>query len=270
MAISDPHLLPDYWNQLSSDDKSEFLKLRAGFRQGQKVSSKDRRVITFRRELLMVRDYLERSDSNREARCVIAGVCFAGPYVCINTRQLKSFLSRCKSSINGSFQQLGYVAIRTKCKAKSCVLAALPSLRSQQDLLRQWTVRWTSDQADFCFVTSFSAVEMPEITADDLFDEGPMNISPAVPRKPIFAPKQIAPFKPRAIVFDLPTIEPFEPTEAENTWKLSWSMESFETEFDESLEMIMEKEMRRSESAHLTMTEWRIFDDDPTGVSLSL
>jgi hypothetical protein len=273
MTIPDPHLIPEYWNQLSGDDKSEFLKLRANFRQGQKMSSKDRRVVTFRRELHMVRDYLERSSGNREARCIIAGVCFVGPYVCINTRQLKSFLSRCKSSINGSFQQLGFIALRTKSKAKNCVIAALPSLRNQQDMLRQWTVRWTSEQADFCFVTSFSCFDMPEIAEEDLFDEAPgrpINISVPIARKPLFAPKPVAPFKPRTIGFDLPTMEPFESPEPEVQWKMSWSMESFEAEFDESIEVIMEKEMRRSESAHLTMSEWRIFDDEPAVSPFSL
>jgi hypothetical protein len=115
---------------------------------------------------------------------------------------------------------------------------------------------------------------MPEMTREDLFDEPsppPMNISvPMVPKpKPLFAPKPIAPFKPRAIEFDLPTVEPFETPEPEVTWKLSWSMETFEPEFDDSIEVIMEKEMRRSESAHLTMSEWRIFDDDPVAFSLT-
>jgi hypothetical protein len=39
-------------------------------------------------------------------------------------------------------------------------------------------------------------------------------------------------------------------------------MERFEPDFDESIEEVMERELRRSESAHLGMSEWRIFDDE--------
>ena len=181
MQISSEMTLPPlYWNALSQEDQAEFLKLRASFHHGQKISSKDRRIVTFRKELQLVRNYLERSDENQEARCILTGVCFAGPIVCVNTRQLKSFLSRCKSSINGSFQQLGYVALRTKSKARNCVLSTLPSLQNQQIILRQWTVRVASDDATFCFVTSFSRVSLPEIYDEDLFPEKKSNGQPAI------------------------------------------------------------------------------------------
>lgn len=168
---SDAQLPPAYWNMLSQDDKNEYMRLRQSFHHGQKISSKDRRIVTFRKELNAVLHFLERSEENKEARCVLTGVCFAGKVVCVNTRQLKSFLSRCKSSINGSFQQLGYVALRTKAKAKNCVITALPSLQNQQHILRQWTCRVVSEEAQFCFVSSFRHVQLPEILEEDLFDE---------------------------------------------------------------------------------------------------
>jgi hypothetical protein len=78
-----------------------------------------------------------RAPDNAEVRCIATGLCLSGPVVCINTRQLKKFLNRCKSSINGSFQQLGYIAVRTKSKARNCCVAALPALASDQTVLRQ-------------------------------------------------------------------------------------------------------------------------------------
>ena len=165
------NLPSQYWNAISQDDRNEFIRLRNSFHHGQKISSKDRRIITFSKELNIVLNYLERSDDNQEARCVLCGVCFVGPIVCVNTRQLKSFLSRCKSSINGSFQQLGFVALRTKAKARNCVLTALPSLQTHQNILRQWTVRCASENTDFCYLSSFSVSQLPEITEADLYDE---------------------------------------------------------------------------------------------------
>jgi len=169
--VTEIQLPPVYWNALSQEDKKEYLSLKNSFLHGSKISSKDRRIVTFSNELQVVRNFLERSNENQEARCILTGVCFAGPIVCVNTRQLKTFLSRCKSSINGSFQQLGYVALRTKSKARNCIISVLPSLQSQQNILRQWTVRVASEDAMFCFVTSFSNVQLPEILDEDLFPE---------------------------------------------------------------------------------------------------
>lgn len=220
-----PQLPALYWNMLSHDDRCEYVRLRQGFHQGQKTSSKDRRIVTFRKELNTVVQYLERNSENKETRCVLCGVCFAGKVVCVNTRQLKSFLCRCKSSINGSFQQLGYVALRTKAKARQCVLTVLPSLQNHQNILRQWTVRVISDDALFCFVTSFSQVVLPEITPDDLFDEkkpGEKAAPRAYPSPPVVMPEQmrqvtfgmagqapppVAAFKTKSIEYDLPSLE---------------------------------------------------------------
>lgn len=182
----DPPANSSIWNQLSQDDKNEYLRIREEFRKNQKVSSKDRRVVTFRKELMTVLQFLERGPDNLETRCILTGLCFAGPIVCVNTRQLKSFLCRCKSSINGSFQQLGYLALKTKSKTRNCVVAVLPSLENHQNILRQWTVRVVSDEAQFCFVSSFSNVKIPvKIEEDDLFFEKNMTDS-----MPIQQPRQ--------------------------------------------------------------------------------
>jgi len=191
VSIPEMSLPNQYWGALSQEDRNEFIRLRASFHHGQKISSKDRRIVTFSKELTVVLKFLERSSENMENRCILAGVCFVGPIVCVNTRQLKAFLSRCKSSINGSFQQLGFVALRTKSKARNCVLTALPSLQNNQNILRQWTVRYASDETRFCFWSSFSRLEMPEITEDDLYDEKKTNniarrtnSNPYLPPKP--------------------------------------------------------------------------------------
>jgi hypothetical protein len=186
------------WHSLSEDDRAEYFRLRASFEQNPKMSSKDRRVIAFPRELQAVLSYLERSSENKEARCIVTGLCFVGAVVCINTRQLKRLLNRCKSSINGSFQQLGYVAVRTKSKARSCAVAALPALERDQSLLRQWTCRVISDAAPVCFVSTFADVAFPQITEADLLEE-------KRPRK-----GQRVSFKPRMIDADLPGVGDFD------------------------------------------------------------
>lgn len=172
VARSPENLFPaSYWNSLSADDKSEFLKIRNKLHQNQKISIKDSRLVSFSNEMITILKFLERTEQGREQRSVLAGVAFAGPYICVNTRQLKNFLGRCKSSINGSFQQLGYVAVKTKSKAKTCVLSLMPSLANEPTLLRQWTVRGASDDAITCFVSKHRLNFIPSFLPSDLNEE---------------------------------------------------------------------------------------------------
>ena len=167
----DPSLPGTYWSQLTLEDKMEFLKLRTKLHETQKASMKDRRLVSFSNEMATILKFLERDERCREQRCVLSGVAFAGPYICVNTRQLTSFLGRCKSSINGSLQQLGYVAVRTKSKARACVLAVMPILANDPNLLRQWTVRGASSDALFCFVSRFQPDPLPVILPEDLNED---------------------------------------------------------------------------------------------------
>jgi hypothetical protein len=144
------------------------MRLRSQLHASQQVPTKDSRLVAFRNELTLVLRFLERDEAHREVRSILAGIAFAGPFICVNTRLLKNFLGRCKSSINGGFQQMGYVALKTKAKARNCILTVMRTLTSDHVLLRQWTVRGASGAADSCFVSSFPVQLLPEIAPSDL------------------------------------------------------------------------------------------------------
>ena len=173
IRLQEMSLPQTYWGPLSQEDKIEFQKLRASFHQNQKTSTKDRRLVSFANELQTILKYIEHSPSGRENRTILVGVCFSGPFIGVNTRQLKCFMGRCKSSINGSFQQLGYVALKTKSKSRTCILSIIPSLAKDQNILRQWTVRIASDAAQVCFVSSLRSVQvnLPTITEEDINED---------------------------------------------------------------------------------------------------
>jgi hypothetical protein len=159
------------WNELSSDDQKEFARVRQEFEDSPKVTSRDRRLQTFPRDLRQVVSFIERSPQNAEARAIVVGLCFVGAVVCINTRQLKTFMARSKSSINGSFQTLGYRLVSAKSKAHECCLAAMPALRGNRDIIRQWTARVACETTTHRFASSFAATKLPEIRPEDLFHE---------------------------------------------------------------------------------------------------
>jgi hypothetical protein len=164
---------PVFWERLTAEDQAEFIRLTAELHHCQKSSGKDRRVVSFQKELNLVLAFLERDELRREERSILTGIAFAGRFVCVNTRLLKSFLGRCKSSINGGFQQMGYVAIRTKAKARNCIVAVMRSLTNDAALLRQWTVRGLASNVASPFVSSFPTRLLPEINNSDLNLEKP-------------------------------------------------------------------------------------------------
>lgn len=174
------------WSRLSIEDQNEYIGLREAFHQVQKNPVKDKRFMHFSSELATLLAFTERSNVGVEERSIVAGIAFAGPYICVNTRQLKEFMGKCKSSLNGSFQQLGYVAIRTKQKAKECILACLPSLATDAISLRQWTVRHSSADSMCCFVSKVvNPARLPTVTDFDLYDDGKSPESPPVYDLPV-------------------------------------------------------------------------------------
>jgi hypothetical protein len=156
------------WNRLSEEDRSEYFRFKTNVHPSQHGTPADQRSAAFHRDLLTALSYIERRPEGKEERSIVCGVAFAGPYICVNTRQLKLFLGRCKSSINGSFMEMGYTALRTKSKTRSCVLACMRALIDDVPALRRWTVRCATAAATVCFVSSFAFRERPEIYASDL------------------------------------------------------------------------------------------------------
>ena len=134
-----------FWEQLSEEDKEEYIKMRKEFIN----NSSNRHGISLSNDLNRIQSFNERNKENQEIRSIVSGVYFSpnNQYICVNTGQLKSLLGRCKSSINNSFQYMGYST--AKNKIKQTVSSALPPLANDASLLRQWTMRCKSVDSSF-------------------------------------------------------------------------------------------------------------------------
>jgi hypothetical protein len=136
------------WTALSHNDKDRYIQLRTQFIaafQESKSKGKALSDSTFRMEVQAVVDFTGYSESHREERSIVAGLACGGHCLAINNRELKKLLGRCKSSINGSFQRMGYSVVKACTKARECVLSLLPSLHRDAGALRQWTVRYSDN-----------------------------------------------------------------------------------------------------------------------------
>ena len=133
-----PKLLYDI-SILNYDDLTEFLTLKEFFKT-QSLKS-ERHSTSFYQEISKVLQFIDRKADDKEKRSFACGLAFNNYYFCVNTRQLKHFISRCKSSINSGFQNIGYHSLKLKSKSNSLLLSVLPSLSSDVLSSRQWTIR---------------------------------------------------------------------------------------------------------------------------------
>lgn len=133
-----------FWDHLSTEDKAEYQRLKESFHQQHLAKGKSN-SFSFQNDLRKVLAYVERRPENQELRSIVCGICFGNSFVCVNTRQLKLLIGKCKSSINNGFQHLGYVS--AKNKVKQSLFSVLPNLSKDPALVRQWTVRCADSNA---------------------------------------------------------------------------------------------------------------------------
>jgi len=163
--------MTDSWSTLPLSDQNFFFQLRHHFHHYKKPTGRDKRIEAFRTEILLCLHFIDKDMINRANRSRLIGMSIIGPFIIINTRILRMFLGRSKSSINGGLQQLGYVAVRNKVKAKQCMIQAIPTLESELSFMKQWSVRASSKNSLFCFLSKFPCKSIPEINDNDLLFE---------------------------------------------------------------------------------------------------
>lgn len=137
----DVNKTPEYWHLLTEKDKERYCALKLAFTPGELLSSRIASNQTFVQILTIIRQYAERGDSDDWKRFLVCGICWLDDGIAINTRQLTLLLSKCKSSINGSFQKIGYKANTTYTESGKTLFPKIPFLRQQTDDLRKWSIR---------------------------------------------------------------------------------------------------------------------------------
>jgi hypothetical protein len=155
------------WSELGDYDHQRYHELRLFFRQQQKDLLRERRSASFSGEIMAILSYIDHRPTGRDQRCIICGIACSGPFICVNTQQLKYLVGRCKSSINSGFQQMGYEVVRDRMAGRDAIVAIIPELRVDPATIRQWTVRSANDSCQLCFCSVFMppGVEPPKPAA---------------------------------------------------------------------------------------------------------
>lgn len=133
--------MPLFWDYLNDHDKEDYLKMRTALSS---PACKHRRHHSneLNREIVnTIKNYVIRNDGDDWRRALVSGIVWLPNAIAINTRQLRLLLSKCKSSINALFQNMGYVTIPTTNDYSSSLVSVFPILKDNFNELRKWTIR---------------------------------------------------------------------------------------------------------------------------------
>jgi hypothetical protein len=138
--------LPRFWNGLSASDQTGYLSLRAELGTPKFSNQRGRSKAQFRLMLDLIKAYAVRGDSDDLWRSLVCGIIWLSNGIAVNIQQLKLLSSKCKSSINGSFGQLGYLPMPSGADTAEELIQKFPFMKDQFSELRQWTIRRVKDR----------------------------------------------------------------------------------------------------------------------------
>lgn len=130
-----------FYSELSEADRKTYDQLRAYLAEPTNKNKRNKSVETFAGNLEAIKKFVVRNDDGDWKRAYVCGICWIGDTIAINTRNLRILVAKCKSSINGLFQAMGYGTVPPGSESGAAVVHYFPILRDNFAELRQWTVR---------------------------------------------------------------------------------------------------------------------------------
>ncbi|EAY03784.1 hypothetical protein TVAG_232670 [Trichomonas vaginalis G3] len=133
---------PQYWELLSETDKEKYNELHQEFSSGVMKRARNGRAESFEEMLENIKKYCIRNDEDDWKRYLVCGVCWMDEAIAINTRQLRLLVCKCKSSINGSLQKMGFSTNMAHSESWKILFPKIPLLKDHFSELRKWTIRY--------------------------------------------------------------------------------------------------------------------------------
>ncbi|KAH0802455.1 potassium/sodium hyperpolarization-activated cyclic nucleotide-gated channel 1 [Histomonas meleagridis] len=132
---------PNYWELLTEEDKVRYLELQKKFSSSEYKNRRNKSKETFQTLIDQIKSFVVRDDGNIIQRSLVCGIVWLDHGIAINTHQLCLLTDKCKSSINGSFQLIGYGTVPVGAESSSDLINTFPFLKNNFPELRQWTIR---------------------------------------------------------------------------------------------------------------------------------
>ena len=132
---------PQYWEIQTESDRIQYRGLQAKFHEMVGKSRKGERLDLFTDRFAKIKAFVQRGDDNDWRRSLLCGVFFLNGAMAINIQQLRKLLGKCKSSINGSLQRLGYIVQTQSHEVEKEMLSMIPAPARDISELKKWTIR---------------------------------------------------------------------------------------------------------------------------------
>lgn len=161
--------LPQYFNLLNETDKYQYRVLQTYFYSQTQKNLRNKRIESFQQALEKVKSFALRGRDDDWLRCLVCGIFWIPQGLVVNTQYLKLILLKCKSSINGSLQKMGYNTYITKNEIAQSLFQSLPIFKGFlfKNELRKWCFRQFSTNAT---LPSQMVDKTDEINMDETFD----------------------------------------------------------------------------------------------------
>ena len=130
-----------YIKYLSPSDLEGYNQLKDRFHKEVANAKRGEKVEMFNKRLKIIKEYVVRNDDDDWKRSFAAGVIFLDNYIAINIKQLILLMGKCKSSINGSLHQLGYIARPASKETDENLINSFPIFSKDRRELKKWTIR---------------------------------------------------------------------------------------------------------------------------------
>jgi hypothetical protein len=132
---------PKYYDLLSPSDQEQYDELRATLSSQMCRNRRGKRLEGFSDMLSSIRVFCMRHNDDDWKRSLVCGVCWLPNGIAVNNRQLSILIDKCKSSMNGSLQKMGYTTLQARNESNSALCDTIPLLKNNFNELREWTVR---------------------------------------------------------------------------------------------------------------------------------
>ena len=139
--MNEVKIIPNYFEHLNEEDKNEYQKLRILLSDPSCKNRRNKSTKTFEDVVIQIKKFVVRNQEDDWKRSYVCGICWLENGIAINVRQLKILISKCKSSINGSFHRLGYEIIQPGAEYITSLISIFPFLKENFPELRKWTIR---------------------------------------------------------------------------------------------------------------------------------
>ena len=132
---------PKFFDILSEADQIIYNNLRQVLSSSDNKNCRGKRLENFSEVLSSIKQFCIKGDADDAKRCLVCGICWLPIGIAINNRQFSLLVGKCKSSVNGSLQKLGFNSIQSRKESIAMIAQAIPFLKNNYNEAREWTVR---------------------------------------------------------------------------------------------------------------------------------